>query len=187
MVANAMFEKHPTLTTSMPSITTEVESWTPASPTPDFYYSEDCKSGTGCIGFRVYSLVKDIEHVQNRLKKPLKKDSMYCFSTYVRLANQCAYTSNGLGVRFSKKPLKNIREALLASPQLLLNESYLPYKSKWMLEIKLAIKRMLPGGVLGKKQLTKVKIYSGEEHPHASQNPKLLDIGKLNSKNLIRK
>ena len=46
---------------------------------------------------------------------------------------------------------------------------------------------MLPGGVLGKKQLTKVKIYSGEEHPHASQNPKLLDIGKLNSKNLIRK
>ena len=53
--------------------------------------------------------------------------------------------------------------------------------------LKLAIKRMLPGGVLGKKQLTKVKIYSGEEHPHASQNPKLLDIGKLNSKNLIRK
>ena len=52
--------------------------------------------------------------------------------------------------------------------------------------LKLAIKRMLPGGVLGKKQLTKVKIYSGEEHPHRSQNPKLLNIGKLNSKNLIR-
>ena len=52
--------------------------------------------------------------------------------------------------------------------------------------LKLAVKRMLPGGVLGRKQLTKVKIYAGEEHPHAAQNPKVLDIGKLNSKNLIR-
>jgi len=52
--------------------------------------------------------------------------------------------------------------------------------------LKLAIKRMLPGGVLGRKQLTKVKIYAGEDHPHAAQNPKLLDLGKLNSKNLIR-
>ena len=45
---------------------------------------------------------------------------------------------------------------------------------------------MLPGGVLGRKQLTKVKIYAGEEHPHAAQNPTLIDLGKLNSKNLIR-
>ena len=52
--------------------------------------------------------------------------------------------------------------------------------------LKLAIKRMLPGGVLGRKQLTKVKIYAGEDHPHTAQNPKLLDLGKLNSKNLIR-
>ena len=52
--------------------------------------------------------------------------------------------------------------------------------------LKLAVKRMLPGGVLGRKQLTKVKIYAGEEHPHGAQNPKLLDLGKLNSKNLAR-
>ena len=52
--------------------------------------------------------------------------------------------------------------------------------------LKLAVKRMLPGGVLGKKQLTKLKIYAGEEHPHAAQNPKLLDLGKLNTKNLVR-
>ncbi len=52
--------------------------------------------------------------------------------------------------------------------------------------LKLAIKRMLPGGVLGKKQLTKVKIYIGENHPHTAQNPKTLDLAKLNSKNLIR-
>ena len=52
--------------------------------------------------------------------------------------------------------------------------------------LKRAVKRMLPGGVLGKKQLTKLKIYSGNEHPHSAQNPKIIEISKLNSKNLIR-
>ena len=45
---------------------------------------------------------------------------------------------------------------------------------------------MLPGGVLGKKQLTKLKIYSGSEHPHAAQNPKVIEIEKLNNKNIVR-
>tara|TARA_S200000501_G_C20746678_1_gene709811 strand:+ start:285 stop:740 length:456 start_codon:yes stop_codon:yes gene_type:complete len=49
--------------------------------------------------------------------------------------------------------------------------------------LKLAVKRMLPGGVLGKKQLTKLKIYSGNDHPHSAQNPEVIDIGKLNKKN----
>ena len=52
--------------------------------------------------------------------------------------------------------------------------------------LKLAVKRMLPGGVLGKKQLTKLKIYSGNDHPHESQNPVKIDLSKLNNKNLIR-
>tara|TARA_Y100000992_G_scaffold223275_1_gene155231 strand:+ start:818 stop:1276 length:459 start_codon:yes stop_codon:yes gene_type:complete len=52
--------------------------------------------------------------------------------------------------------------------------------------LKLAVKRMLPGGVLGKKQLTKLKIYSGENHPHSAQNPIVVDLSKLNVKNTIR-
>ena len=52
--------------------------------------------------------------------------------------------------------------------------------------LKLAVKRMLPGGVLGKKQLTKLKIYTGENHPHTAQNPTVLDLSKLNIKNTIR-
>src|SRR6056300_1915696 len=52
--------------------------------------------------------------------------------------------------------------------------------------LKLAVKRMLPGGVLGRKQLTKLKIYSGSDHPHAAQNPKVIELEKLNSKNLVR-
>ena len=52
--------------------------------------------------------------------------------------------------------------------------------------LKLAVKRMLPGGVLGRKQLTKLKIYSGSDHPHSAQNPQLIELGTLNSKNLLR-
>ena len=52
--------------------------------------------------------------------------------------------------------------------------------------LKLAVKSMLPGGVLGKKQLTKLKIYSGNEHPHSSQNPKTIELFKLNKKNIVR-
>ena len=52
--------------------------------------------------------------------------------------------------------------------------------------LKLAVKRMLPGGVLGRKQLTKLKIYSGSDHPHSAQNPKIIELSKLNSKNIAR-
>ena len=52
--------------------------------------------------------------------------------------------------------------------------------------LKLAVKRMLPGGALAKKQLTKLKIYSGSNHPHSAQNPKVINLLKLNSKNLAK-
>ncbi len=52
--------------------------------------------------------------------------------------------------------------------------------------LKLAVKRMLPGGPLAKKQLTKLKIYNGEKHPHEIQKPRIIEFHKLNSKNSIR-
>ena len=52
--------------------------------------------------------------------------------------------------------------------------------------LKLAVKRMLPGGPLAKKQLSKLKIYKGTSHPHESQNPRVIDFGKINSKNNVR-
>ncbi len=51
--------------------------------------------------------------------------------------------------------------------------------------LKLAVKRMLPGGPLAKKQLSKLKIYKGTSHPHASQNLKVIDFAKMNKKNYI--
>ena len=52
--------------------------------------------------------------------------------------------------------------------------------------LKLAVKRMLPTGALAKKQLTKLKIYSGSSHPHEAQNPETIDIKSLNKKNIIK-
>ena len=51
--------------------------------------------------------------------------------------------------------------------------------------LKLAVKRMLPGGPLAKKQLSKLKVYKGTVHPHESQNPKIIDFAKMNKKNYI--
>ena len=52
--------------------------------------------------------------------------------------------------------------------------------------LKLAVKRMLPGGPLAKKQLSKLKIYIGENHPHSAQNPEIINLKNLNNKNIIR-
>ena len=53
--------------------------------------------------------------------------------------------------------------------------------------LKLAVKRMLPGGPLSKKQMSKLKIYRGNKHPHEVQNPKEISLVQMNKKNLLRK
>ena len=65
------------------------------------------------------------------------------------------------------------------TPELLTN------KNKVESILKLAVKRMLPGGPLAKKQLTKLKIYKGESHPHEVQKPKTINFDKLNRKNSV--
>ncbi len=52
--------------------------------------------------------------------------------------------------------------------------------------LKLAVKRMLPSGALAKKQLGKLKIYKGSNHPHEAQNPEKIELSKLNNKNVVR-
>ena len=52
--------------------------------------------------------------------------------------------------------------------------------------IEKAVKRMLPKGPLAKNQLTNLKIYSGNSHPHEAQSPKLVNIKDMNNKNTKR-
>ena len=51
--------------------------------------------------------------------------------------------------------------------------------------LKLAVRRMLPDGPLAKKQLTKLKIYKGDSHPHDIQKPKIINFNKINRKNYL--
>jgi large subunit ribosomal protein L13 len=46
-----------------------------------------------------------------------------------------------------------------------------------------AVERMLPRGPLGRKQLGNLRVYKGPEHPHVAQNPQVVDIAAMNSKN----
>ncbi len=52
--------------------------------------------------------------------------------------------------------------------------------------LRFAVKRMLPIGPLAKKQLSKLKMYYGEKHPHESQNPIEVKFSELNKKNIIK-
>ena len=42
--------------------------------------------------------------------------------------------------------------------------------------IRLAVKGMLPRNKLARKQLLKLKVYAGPEHPHAAQQPKPMEV-----------
>ncbi len=46
-----------------------------------------------------------------------------------------------------------------------------------------AVERMITRGPLGRKQMGNLKVYAGGDHPHAAQNPEILDIASLNPKN----
>ena len=46
-----------------------------------------------------------------------------------------------------------------------------------------AVERMITRGPLGRQQMGNLKVYAGDSHPHEAQNPQLLDVASMNSKN----
>ena len=46
-----------------------------------------------------------------------------------------------------------------------------------------AVERMLPRGPLGRRQLGNLRVYAGPDHPHAAQQPEVLDVAAMNRKN----
>ena len=42
--------------------------------------------------------------------------------------------------------------------------------------MRLAVNRMIPSGALGNKIRTKLRVYVGDKHPHAAQNPIPLEV-----------
>jgi large subunit ribosomal protein L13 len=39
-----------------------------------------------------------------------------------------------------------------------------------------AVRRMLPKGLMGKRMLTRLKVYAGVDHPHAAQRPEPVEL-----------
>ena len=48
-----------------------------------------------------------------------------------------------------------------------------------------AVERMIPRGPLGREQMRNLRVFAGSEHPHAAQDPQVLDIGSMNRKNKV--
>jgi large subunit ribosomal protein L13 len=46
-----------------------------------------------------------------------------------------------------------------------------------------AVRRMLPRGPLGSQVYGNMRVYAGKDHPHAAQNPEILDVASMNPKN----
>ena len=46
-----------------------------------------------------------------------------------------------------------------------------------------AVKRMLPGNKLSRQIMTNLRVYAGSNHPHEAQDPSVLDVKSMNSKN----
>ena len=66
------------------------------------------------------------------------------------------------------------------------NPEKMKLKNKSSDIIKLAIKRMIPKGPLGRQQMSNCKVFAGSQHNHQAQNPEIFDISKINDKNTIR-
>jgi large subunit ribosomal protein L13 len=56
------------------------------------------------------------------------------------------------------------------------------YTYRWMLEhrpeklLERSVRRMMPRNRLGRRQLSKLKVYRGAEHPHQAQNPEPIEL-----------
>ncbi len=68
----------------------------------------------------------------------------------------------------------------VATPEIMMKKSYNKHIKAGMhpLYIKV-VKGMLPKNRLGARLLENMHVYNGSEHPHAAQNPKVIDINKL--------
>ena len=49
--------------------------------------------------------------------------------------------------------------------------------------IQKAVERMLPEGPMGRQVFGNLRVYKGPTHPHEAQQPEVLDVAAMNSKN----
>lgn len=68
----------------------------------------------------------------------------------------------------------------VSTPRVLLEKAHNKHiKSGYNPLFTKVVKGMLPKNRLGRRILENMFVYSGEEHPHQGQNPKVIDINKI--------
>lgn len=68
----------------------------------------------------------------------------------------------------------------ISTPRVLLEKAHNKHiKSGYNPLFTKVVKGMLPKNRLGRRILENMFVYSGEEHPHQGQNPKVIDINKI--------
>jgi large subunit ribosomal protein L13 len=60
---------------------------------------------------------------------------------------------------------------------------YLEQEGKSERVLQKAVERMITRNPLGRKQLRKLHVYKGAEHPHTAQQPAVIDFAAMNEKN----
>ena len=92
-------------------------------------------------------------------------------------------------IKFTGKKFKNKKYYKHTGYPGGIKETYpfrLKEKNKSQDILKFAVKRMLPIGPLARKQLSKLKIYHGDNPPHSTQIPIEIKFSSLNKKNSIK-
>ena len=87
---------------------------------------------------------------------------------------------------------RDLKKAKKLAKQFDIKETFASYKdilnsNKPEKLVQLAVKRMLPKGVLGREQFKKLHVYSSDKHPHDAQKPEIIDFKTLNRKNIVGK
>jgi len=132
IVTNPSFENHHKINKTIRSVGNKIPGWDEAIASPDFFLDRTSFSGSACFGFRTYSYSNDIEYVLNHLKKPLIKDSLYCFSMKLCLSPASRFAGSEMGVFFGKQKDEVNVNRTMVTPQVVFESEWLLYKSRWM-------------------------------------------------------
>lgn len=95
---------------------------------------QSAKTGNAYGGFYAFNkgFPNAYEYVETVLSDTLKKDTAYCVSFYLSLAEMSGYCTNNIGVYFSNNLVTTTTDIILVTPQLVNTANILSHKLEWM-------------------------------------------------------
>lgn len=95
---------------------------------------QNAKTGNAYAGFYAFNLAfpNYYEYIETMLSDTLKKDTVYCVSFYLSLAEMSGYCTNNIGVYFSNNLVTTTTDIILVTPQLVNTTVILSDKIEWM-------------------------------------------------------